>query len=106
MRPIYSALVIAACLAFHPSLTVAQSELAEPPSLPAVAEPATPATSPVLQTGAVTESPEPAPPAPAAIDVAAAPTSLWQRIRNGFSLPDLTGALVREQEEWFVQRPD
>ena len=57
----------------------------------------------------------PAPPAPAAgeafkapalMDLTTAPTSLWQRIRNGFGLPDMTSPLVSEQEEWFAKRPD
>ena len=40
------------------------------------------------------------------MDLTTAPTSLWQRIRNGFGLPDIASPLVREQEEWFANRPD
>jgi len=40
------------------------------------------------------------------LDLTTAPTSLWQRIRNGFGLPDIATPLVREQEEWFANRPD
>ncbi len=40
------------------------------------------------------------------MDLTAVPTSLWQRIRNGFGLPDIATPLVREQEEWFANRPD
>ena len=35
-----------------------------------------------------------------------APSDLWQRIRDGFAIPDLEGPLVRKQEEWYAQRPD
>ncbi len=48
----------------------------------------------------------PATQAPTLMDLTTAPTSLWQRIRNGFGLPDMTSPLVREQEEWFAKRPD
>ena len=34
-----------------------------------------------------------------------APADLWQRIRNGFSLPDLDTPLVTEREAWYSQRP-
>jgi membrane-bound lytic murein transglycosylase D len=46
------------------------------------------------------------PAAPAVKDLTAIPTSLWQRIRNGFGLPDISSSLVREQEEWYSSRPD
>ena len=45
-------------------------------------------------------------PVPPLTDLTTAPTSLWQRIRNGFGLPDIATPLVREQEEWFAKRPD
>jgi len=48
----------------------------------------------------------PAPFAPTLMDLTLRPTSLWQRIRNGFGLPDMSSPLVREQEEWFAKRPD
>src|SRR5258705_5846077 len=44
--------------------------------------------------------------APTLMDLTLRPTSLWQRIRNGFGLPDMSSPLVREQEEWFAKRPD
>jgi membrane-bound lytic murein transglycosylase D len=31
---------------------------------------------------------------------------LWARIRNGFALPDLDTAQVRQAEEWYATRPD
>ena len=46
------------------------------------------------------------PPLPATMDLTAAPVGLWQRIRNGFGLPDLSSPLVREQEEWYANRQE
>ena len=48
----------------------------------------------------------PEPPVPVLMDLTTVPTSLWERIRNGFGLPDVATPLVREQEEWFASRPD
>ncbi len=31
---------------------------------------------------------------------------VWQRIRDGFSMPDLGGTLVAEKTAWYVQRPE
>jgi membrane-bound lytic murein transglycosylase D len=31
---------------------------------------------------------------------------LWQRIRDGFAMPDLDGALVAKQTAWYAARPD
>jgi membrane-bound lytic murein transglycosylase D len=45
-------------------------------------------------------------PVPALMDLTTVPASLWQRIRNGFGLPDIATPLVREQEEWYANRPD
>lgn len=36
----------------------------------------------------------------------AAPTDLWDRIRRGFAMPDLDSDLVRDREQWHVNRPD
>jgi membrane-bound lytic murein transglycosylase D len=34
------------------------------------------------------------------------PVDLWDRIRRGFAMPNLEGDLVRQQEQWYVSRPD
>ncbi len=34
------------------------------------------------------------------------PADLWERIRRGFAMPNLEGDLVRQQEQWYVSRPD
>jgi membrane-bound lytic murein transglycosylase D len=31
---------------------------------------------------------------------------LWERVRAGFSMPDLDNDLVRSQEQWYATRPD
>ena len=36
----------------------------------------------------------------------AARLDLWQRVRGGFSMPDLDGDLVRKWEQWYSSRPD
>ena len=36
----------------------------------------------------------------------AAPADLWERIRRGFSMPDLESDLVRDREQWYASRPD
>jgi len=40
------------------------------------------------------------------MDLTVAPPELWQRIRNDFGLPDLTGPLVQQQERWLLRHPD
>ncbi|HEY4958077.1 MAG TPA: transglycosylase SLT domain-containing protein [Caldimonas sp.] len=40
------------------------------------------------------------------IDDRAARVDLWDRVRRGFALPDLDSQLVRDQERWYVSRPD
>lgn len=40
------------------------------------------------------------------VDLVTAPTSLWDRIRQGFGVPDLSSPLVQQQIDWFANRPD
>ncbi|MGQ0578342.1 MAG: transglycosylase SLT domain-containing protein [Betaproteobacteria bacterium] len=35
-----------------------------------------------------------------------APTSLWDRIRAGFAMPEIESALVARHEAWFLNHPD
>jgi len=115
MRPCCRVLLIAVGLAFHsPLLFAAQSEPAELAATPASVTESAPLTeSAASEADAAPPLPDAAPvpvnalpQTPAAMDLTKAPTSLWQRIRNGFGLPDMASPLVREQEEWFVNRPD
>ena len=34
------------------------------------------------------------------------PTDLWQRIRNGFGLPELNSKLIARHEKWYANHPD
>jgi membrane-bound lytic murein transglycosylase D len=34
------------------------------------------------------------------------PKDLWERIRNGYAMPDLNSELVRDREQWYTTRPD
>ncbi len=43
---------------------------------------------------------------PGAIDLTESPDDLFVRIRNGFSMPNLTGDLVLAQQQWYMNRPD
>jgi membrane-bound lytic murein transglycosylase D len=45
-------------------------------------------------------------PLPPLIDLTTAPDDLWQRIRNGFGMPDLHNPLVADRQSWYLNRPD
>ena len=45
------------------------------------------------------------PPLPT-IDLISPPDDLWQRLRNGFSMPDLDSPLVADRQAWYLNRPD
>jgi peptidoglycan lytic transglycosylase D len=53
-------------------------------------------------------SPPPAPAPAEAIPVAPPPLprNIWHRVRAGFRLPPIDGALVARQEQWYVSNPD
>ncbi len=40
------------------------------------------------------------------IDLTTQPDDLWQRMRNGFSMPDLDSPLVADRQAWYLNRPD
>jgi len=42
----------------------------------------------------------------ATIDRTVPPQDLWQRIRQGFSIPDIDNALVREKMAYYAARPE
>jgi membrane-bound lytic murein transglycosylase D len=43
---------------------------------------------------------------PATVAEFDAPIDLWARIRSGFSMPDIDGALVRKWEQYYAAKPD
>jgi membrane-bound lytic murein transglycosylase D len=88
----------------------AESATALPPATPESA-PATPVAElppsdgPLTASLPTTELAEP-PPLTETIDLTTAPDDLFVRIRNGFSMPNLTGDLVLAQQQWYLNRPD
>ena len=44
------------------------------------------------------------PPIPT-VDLVTPPEDLWQRVRNGFSMPDLDSPLVASQQAWYLNHP-
>jgi membrane-bound lytic murein transglycosylase D len=46
------------------------------------------------------------PPAVKTIDRTVPPADLWQRVRQGFAVPDIEGPLVREKMAYYMARPD
>lgn len=40
------------------------------------------------------------------IDLTEPPADLWQRIRNGFGMPDLVSPAVTSHQAWYLNRPD
>ena len=83
----------------------ASTPIAQPQVAPAPAQPAEPAAPSVIPG-------EPLQPITAheaasrAVAQLEPPADLWERIRRGFAMPDLNGDLVRQQEQWYVSRPD
>lgn len=78
--------------------------VASPVALPASAA----ASAPAVETLAATAVVPPAPPPPRVrLDPLqdAARAQLWQRLREGFVLPDLDNDLVRKWEQWYARDP-
>ena len=40
------------------------------------------------------------------IDLTATPDDLWQRVRDGFAMPNLDGPLVADRQAWYLNRPE
>ncbi len=40
------------------------------------------------------------------IDLITPPDDLWQRVRNGFSMPNLDNPLVADRQAWYLNRPE
>ena len=100
--------LIPALLFLLPGLTHAEqalqltAELGGPPALNF--SPAAPAT-PTLLPDPSQEVKDELPPIPT-IDLTTPPDDLWQRMRNGFSMPDLDSPLVADRQAWYLNRPD
>jgi len=46
------------------------------------------------------------PEVPVDLDDRSARVDLWERVRKGFAMPDLTSPLVRDREQYYASRPD
>ena len=117
MRSTSAFLLLAVGILIHAPRVIAADESRESQPLPAVRPSATgltlqPSQNPYDVTPGADEISSVQVPAaqsarpPVMLDLTAAPTSLWTRIRLGFGLPDVSSALVKEQEDWFANRPD
>jgi membrane-bound lytic murein transglycosylase D len=131
-RPRLIALIAVCCLAgsVHaqdahdalPAPPVAALAIADPEDLPtivAAAEPS-PAVAPVTASGTLADNPRDAEPSvgaaesaapvaePAAPVASASPpdANLWERIRAGFRLPEISDSLVRKWENYYAARPE
>ncbi len=117
------AMLLGGCASVPPgasSSDAAAAGTAAPPAAPAPDMAATPATAqgeaPSSTAAPVTAHPGPAtapvpvdplrPDVPVQTDEAEARADLWQRVREGFSMPDLDGELVRDREQYYASRPD
>jgi len=98
----------------------AQRSAPDLPSVPAVqarGDPASAMTPPSAVTAAARPLPIQALPSPSArevkdrlraiptIDLTAVPPDLWDRIRNGFSMPNLSSPLVQDRQIWYASQP-
>ena len=105
-------LLLAGCastLTAPSALVSAPAALAEAPPPVPVPAPAAPVTPPApvfimpegpLHPITATQA------ASLAVAQLATPTDLWERIRRGFTMPDLDTALVHDRESWYSSRPD
>ncbi len=79
-----------------------------PPVLSPAPPPAPPAVTPlqILQSQALPAVAVKLPAVKAQLSPQAERPSLWQRIRNGFAMPDIEGERVRRWEQYYASRPD
>ena len=75
------------------------------PSVPSSDQPAGPPAAAVIPSGPLAPITA-AQAASLAVAQLQPPADLWERIRRGFAMPDLNNDLVRQQEQWYVTRPD
>jgi len=100
---LYHIAALSALLWLAGCATPPASETSPSPAAPAAA--AHPSAPPVIPTGPL----QPITAAEAASRGVAElqpPADLWQRIRRGYAMPNLESDLVRQQEQWYVSRPD
>ena len=81
---------------------VSKEQLQAQAAAKALAQTPPSAPVPVAETPAQSLPPAPAP----AVGAPPPPIDVWQRIRAGFRLNKLDGALVQKQEQWYADNPD
>lgn len=87
-------------LKLAPSLPTAPAQLA-PPAAQLAPAPTAPDPAPLVGQ----EIHDDLPPLPT-IDLTVEPDDLWQRMRNGFGMPDLHGPLVADRQAYYLNRPE
>ncbi len=65
----------------------------------------TPSVATSETTGVATELYDPLPHI-ATLDLTLPPDDLWERIRHGFGMPNLSNELVSQQQAWYLARPE
>jgi len=86
-------------LSFAPSLQSMAASRAELPVTTDAVAISSDGTLPV-------EEIKPIPQLPRTIDLTSTPDNLWDRIRNGFGMPNLNNDLVLTHQQWYMNRPD
>jgi len=108
-------LLLAACAT--PGGPASPSSIASAPIVTAADAPASAAAPTPLAAASAADAEAAAAPVPVPVDPLrpevrldlndrAAQTDLWERVRQGFTMPDLDNDLVRNREQWYATRPD
>lgn len=109
------AVLLCACTQLPPSAPEVRQESGraagiEPAPAPAQVAVATTLEERIKEAAETNPLPQAAPPpveaAPVAVAPPPPPPNIWNRVRAGFRLPALDGALVTRQEQWYVSNPD
>jgi len=99
------------------NLSAAHKPAVDLPSVPAATAIADPVSARTSPPAAASPPPIQARPSPSArevmdnlhaiptIDLTAVPPDLWDRIRNGFSMPNLSSPLVQDRQIWYASQP-
>jgi membrane-bound lytic murein transglycosylase D len=109
---IFAAALVQACAGTLPPPEPEAQPVPEAPApaqpLPAAAQPADPVPPPVPPTAVVPiEAPkEVIKPVQKQVEVTAGPQDVWERVRQGFAIPDLKSDLVRKHMAYYAARPD
>jgi membrane-bound lytic murein transglycosylase D len=98
-------LLLTACASVEPAPPGTARPATQTVTAPSPApQPASPAVPPRVADPS-REVRDEVPPIPT-IDLTTPPDDLWQRMRNGFSMPDLDSPLVADRQAWYLNRPD